>query len=150
MTYFQNSKHNQLGVITIMSDLNRKQKILDGFKALAAGNADPLMSIYDPNVEWIIIGETKFSGTYNGLDDVGVRLLGPISELLDGHIKLTAENLISEGDFVVVQGFGESNVAAGGTYNNTYCWIYQWSGDQVVKVTEYLDTELVTKAFGAA
>ena len=133
-----------------MNSLDRKQKILDGFEALATGDAEPLMSIYDPSVEWIIIGGTKFSGTYNGLEDVGTRLLAPIGELLDGHIKLTAENLIAEGDFVVVQGFGESNVAAGGTYNNNYCWIYQWSGSKVVKVTEYLDTELVTKAFGAA
>ena len=132
-----------------MTSDERKQRIQAGFAALANGDGEPLMSIFDDNVQWTIIGDTKFSSTYDGMADVGERLLGPLGELLDGHLHITVDNLIAEGDYVVCQGRGESTVKAGGTYNNTYCWVYQWSGDKVVALTEYLDTECLTKSFGS-
>ena len=33
-------------------------------------------------------------------------------------------------------------------YNNTYCWVYHFVGGKISALTEYLDTELVTRAFG--
>ena len=131
-----------------MNSEQRKQKIRDGFAALGAGDGAPLMSIFDDKVQWTIIGNTRFSGTYDGMEDVAARLLGPIGELVEGHLHITVDNLIGEGDYVVCQGRGESQTKAGGTYNNTYCWVYQWSGDKVVALTEYLDTEVLTESFG--
>ena len=83
------------------------------------------------------------------MPDVLERLLGPIGALIDGHMHITLDNLIGEGDYVVAQGRGESKTLAGGTYNNTYCWVYKWSGDKVIGVTEYLDTEVLTASFPA-
>jgi len=131
-----------------MNAEQRKQKIRDGFAALAAGDAEPLLGNFDDNVQWTIIGNTKFSGTYDGMQDVLARLLGPLGELLDGHLHITVENLIADGDYVVCQGHGESRTKAGGTYNNVYCWVYRWSGDKIVALTEYLDTEVLTASFG--
>ena len=99
-------------------------------------------------MQWTIIGNTKFSGTFNGKADVIERLLGPLSGLLDGHLHITVDNSFAEGDYVAVQGHGESKTLAGGTYNNTYCWVYRWRGDKVVALTEYLDTEVLTASFG--
>jgi ketosteroid isomerase-like protein len=36
----------------------------------------------------------------------------------------------------------------GVAYNNTYCWVYRFEQGKIVALTEYLDTELVTRAFG--
>ena len=33
-------------------------------------------------------------------------------------------------------------------YNNSYCWIIRLRDGQFAEVTEYLDTELVTRVFG--
>jgi ketosteroid isomerase-like protein len=131
-----------------MNSEQRKAKVRAGFKALGEGDGEPLMSMFHDNVQWTIIGNTKFSGTYNGMSDVAERLLGPIGELVDGHMHITVDNLLGDGDYVVCQGRGESKTLAGGTYNNTYCWVYQWSGDKVVALTEYLDTEVITASFG--
>ncbi len=131
-----------------MSPEQRKQKIRDGFAALGNGDAEPLMSIFADDVEWTIIGDTRFSGTYKGMADVAERLLGPLGELIDGHLHITVDNLIADDDHVVCQGRGESKTTAGGTYNNVYCWVYRWSGDKVVALTEYLDTEILTASFG--
>jgi hypothetical protein len=125
-----------------------QQLIRDGFKALGDGNHEPLMGLFDVNVVWTIIGNTRFSGTYNGMEDVTTRLLAPLGELLDGHLHITVDNLISDGNYLACQGRGESKTKAGGTYNNTYCWVYRWSGDKIFAVTEYLDTEVLTASFG--
>lgn len=126
----------------------RKATIRNVFEAVADGNAEPLLDMIDDSIEWTIIGSTKFSGTYSSKADVLERLLGPLGELVDGHLHITPENILADGDFVVVQGHGEAKTMAGGTYNNTYCWVYRWSGDKVVQITEYLDTEVITASFG--
>lgn len=131
-----------------MNAEQRKAAIVAGFKAIGEGNGEPLMALLDEQVQWTIIGNTRFSGTFNGKADVGTRLLAPLSGLLDGHLHITPDNVIADGDYVAVQGRGQSKTRAGGTYNNVYCWVYRWSGDKIVALTEYLDTEVVTASFG--
>lgn len=126
---------------------NHKELITAGFKALGEGDSEPLMSLFDNEVQWTIIGNTRFSGRYKGMTDVTNRLLGPLSELLDGHLHIFVDNLISEGNHLVCQGRGESKTIAGGTYNNTYCWVYKWSNNKIISVTEYLDTEVLRASF---
>ena len=36
----------------------------------------------------------------------------------------------------------------GNDYNNTYCIVYKVLDGKIKEITEYLDTELVTAAFG--
>ena len=131
-----------------MDNAQRKAAITAGFKAIGEGNAEPLLGLLDEQVQWTIIGNTKFSGTFIGKADVLARLLGPLGGLVDGHLHITVENIFAEGDFVAVQGHGQSKTVAGGTYNNTYCWVYRWRGDKIVALTEYLDTEVLTASFG--
>lgn len=131
-----------------MNAEQRKNAIRNVFKAVADGNAEPLMTMLSDDIEWTIIGNTKFSGTFRGKAELGEKLLAPLGELVDGHLHITPDNVIAGEDYVVVQGRGESKTKAGGTYNNTYCWVYRWSGDKVVQITEYLDTEVITASFG--
>lgn len=131
-----------------MDNTQRKAAITNGFKAIGAGDAEPLLGLLDEQVQWTIIGNTKFSGVFNGKAEVLTRLLGPLGGLIDGHLHITLENIFAEGDFVAVQGHGQAKTVAGGTYNNTYCWVYRWRGDKIVALTEYLDTEIVTASFG--
>lgn len=126
----------------------RKTAVSDAFTALGEGNPTPLLDMLDDQIQWTIIGNTKFSGLFTSKADVLERLLGPLGGLLEGHLHITVENIMADGDFVAVQGRGASKTVAGGTYNNTYCWVYRWRGDKVVAVTEYLDTEVVTASFG--
>jgi ketosteroid isomerase-like protein len=36
----------------------------------------------------------------------------------------------------------------GNRYSNTYCQVFRVTGGEISEMTEYLDTELVTWAFG--
>ena len=131
-----------------MDAAQRKTAISNGFKAIGAGDPAPLLDLLDEHVQWTIIGNTKFSGVFNGKADVIERLLGPLGGLLDGHLHVTVENIMADGDYVAVQGHGQSKTVAGGTYNNVYCWVYRWRGDKIIALTEYLDTEVITASFG--
>ena len=61
----------------------------------------------------------------------------------------TNDNVIAEGDYVVVQSRAQGRkTKSGKDYNNTYCMVYRIVDGRVKEVTEYCDTELVTAAFG--
>jgi uncharacterized protein len=57
---------------------------------------------------------------------------------------------IAEGDHVVVEARGSNTTKLGVAYNNSYCFVFRLSENQLNEVTEYCDTELVTAALGPA
>jgi hypothetical protein len=48
------------------------------------------------------MGTTRFSGTCNGKQEVINKFLGPLNAQLEAGIIVTPDNLIAEGDFVVM------------------------------------------------
>jgi len=67
---------------------------------------------------------------------------------LEGPIRVTADRFIAEDDYVVMQGHGTATTKTGTPYNNTYCIVWRIAQGKLQEMTEYLDTELVTTAFG--
>ncbi len=130
-----------------MGAAENKEIIRNMFAELSKGNGEAFMNTMADNVRFTIIGSTKYSGTFNGKQELTSKLLGPLTAQLEGGLTITPDNLIAEGDYVAMQARGKSNTKAGGTYNNTYCQIFRLANGKVQEVTEYLDTELVTKAF---
>ena len=131
-----------------MSSTENKQAVQHAFDEIAHGNPEPLLNNLADDVQWTIIGDTKFSGLYDGKQAVIDRLLTPLGEVLEGHLEITVDNMLADGHYVVVQGRGEAKTKSGGTYNNVYCWVYRFDGGKIVELTEYLDTEVVTASFG--
>jgi hypothetical protein len=86
------------------------------------------------------------------LIEQGLELTGPEDSperavLLPGRTVI--DNIVAEGDYVVVQGRAVDRMTTSGKpYNNTNCWIMQLVGGEIVQVDEYCDTELVTAVFG--
>jgi len=131
-----------------MNAATHKETIRNNFAELAKGNGEPLVNSLADDVEWTIIGTTVLSRTFVGKPAV-LEFLGKFREaLVDGHIHIRVDNLLADGDYVVAQGHGEAMTKRGVPYNNTYCWVYRFANGQIRQITEYLDTELVTRAFG--
>jgi len=131
-----------------MSAQDNKQIIRNNFEQLAKGNGEPLVNSLADDVQWTIIGQTVLSKTFAGKSAV-LEFLGKFRDaLVDGHIHIHVDNLLADGDYVVAQGHGEAMTKRGVPYNNTYCWVYRFGNGQIKAITEYLDTELVTCAFG--
>lgn len=131
-----------------MGAAENKQLIQDMFTALSKGNAEAFLGNMADDVRFTIIGTTKYSGTCNGKQELIGKVLGPLTAQLEGGIALAPENFVAEGDYVVMQARGKATTKAGKPYNNTYCHVFRIANSKVQEVTEYLDTELITTAFG--
>jgi len=131
-----------------MGAAENKQLIQDMFAALSKGNAEAFLGNMADDVRFTIIGTSKYSGTCNGKQELIGKVLGPLSAQLEGGIALTPDNFIAEGDHVVMQAHGKATTKTGKPYNNTYCHVFRIASGKVQEVTEYLDTELITSAFG--
>jgi uncharacterized protein len=131
-----------------MSAGENKELIRNMFAELSKGNGQAFLDTLADNVRYTIIGTTRFSGTFNGKQEFVNKALMPVVALLEGGITITPDNFIAEGDYVVTQGRGNSRTKSGSSYNNTYCHVFRIASGKVQEVTEYLDSELVTKAFG--
>jgi hypothetical protein len=131
-----------------MGAAENKQLIQNMFAELSKGNTNAFLDNMADNVRFTLIGTTKYSGVYNGKQELVSKLLGPLTAQLEGGIALTPENFIAEGDYVAMQARGKATTKTGKSYNNTYCQVFRIASGKVQEITEYLDTELVTSAFG--
>ena len=114
-----------------------------------AKGVDAMLATMSDDVRWTLIGTTKFSGTLNGKQEIVEKLFKPIFAQLETPGSNVIDNIIAEGDYVVVQQHGTGRrTKSGKDYNNTYCIVYKVAGGKIKEITEYCDTELVTSAFG--
>jgi ketosteroid isomerase-like protein len=125
-----------------------KQLIRNMYQELAKGNPDGFLAAMADDVEFTIIGTTKYSGTYRGKKEVIEKLLVPITEHLEPGSELTPHHMMAEGDYVAMQATGKARTKSGKRYDNVYCQILRIEGGKVKQIVDYLDTELVTAAFG--
>ena len=114
-----------------------------------AKGLEPMLATMSDDVRWTIIGTTKFSRTMNGKEEILDKLMRPIMAQMESMGTSHIDNIIAEGDYVVVQQHASGRkTKSGKDYNNTYCLVYKVIDDKIKEITEYLDTELITSAFG--
>ncbi len=131
-----------------MGAAENKQFISNMFAELSKGNGDAFLGALADDVRFTIIGTSKYSGTFNGKQEVITKLLAPLAAQVEGGMTITPYNLIADGDFVAMQAHGKALSKNGTRYDNSYCHVFRIANGKVQEVTEYLDTELVTSAFG--
>ena len=130
-----------------MTLTNNKQIVQAFYDSANRGDMDTCMSQLAEDVIWTNIGTTKFSGTFRGKADLVTRLLQPVFGQLQAGIVSAVDNIVAEGDFVVVQSRGKAETTDGRPYNNTYCHVFRIRGGKIVEVTEYMDTALASAVF---
>jgi ketosteroid isomerase-like protein len=131
-----------------MGAAENKQFISNMFAELSKGNGDAFLNALADDVSFTIIGSTKYSGTFKGKQELINKLLAPLNAQVEGGMTITPDNLIADGDFVAMQARGKALSKNGRRYDNTYCHVFRFANGKIQEVTEYLDTELITSAFG--
>ncbi len=132
-----------------MSAEQNKEIVRRAIAALSRGDLEGFLADAADSVTFTLIGTTPFSGTIQGKQKVLEGLSGILVPRLEGGtIAMTIDNLIAEGEYVAEQARGRARTKEGKDYNNTYCRIWHIVGGKVQSIVEYLDTELVRKAFG--
>jgi ketosteroid isomerase-like protein len=113
------------------------------------GDMDTCMGQLADDVTWTNIGSTRYSGAFHGKADLVARLLQPVFGQLQAGITSAVDNIVAEGDWVVVQSRGTAKTKDGRPYNNTYCHVFRIRSGKIIEVTEYLDTELASAVLRA-
>jgi uncharacterized protein len=121
--------------------------IMEGiFAELAKGNGAPFREAMADDFTWSIIGTTAWSRAYRGKDGVANELLRPLLAQFKDRYTSTAERILADGDYVVIQCRGRVTTVSGKPYNNTYCWVIRMADGKMKELTEYCDTALINDA----
>jgi DNA-binding transcriptional MerR regulator len=125
-----------------------KERMRRIFDELAQGNSRLFAETLADDMEFTVIGSTRFSRTFQGKQAVLRDLMAPVFRAMEKAVQVTADRILADGDWVVVQFRGSARTKTGKPYHNTYCWICRFdpASHQIREVTEYLDTELVRTA----
>jgi uncharacterized protein len=129
-----------------MTAADNKQLMKGIFDELARGNGQPFVDALAEGVSWTIMGDTAWSGTWEGAESVRRDLLGPLFHQFETTYRAEAVRVIAEGDLVVIESRGDVITKQGKPYRNSYCNVYRLAYGKVVEITEYCDTQLVTEA----
>ncbi|WOA31849.1 nuclear transport factor 2 family protein [Alloalcanivorax xenomutans] len=132
-----------------MSTQENKRVMETLFAALAEGDGAPLIEAMAEDFCWRLTGDTAWSGVYQGKDTVRKKLFGPLFAQFATRYTNTLTCLVAEGDYVVAECHGEVTTVTGEAYNNRYCWLCRFADGQLKELTEYMDTELVSRVLVA-
>ena len=133
-----------------MSVESNKSLIREAFEAMGRSEIAPMVDLMTDDFAWIIEGQTRFSRRFDGKAAVKQDLLRRLFEAFATPYHFEIEEIISEGDRVVVLGKGAVRTKWGKDYNNSYCFVIRMADSRMVETREYLDTALVEAVFGGA
>ena len=103
---------------------------------------------------WVIKGTSEFSGEYRDKEDFFSRVIDRLNSLIAPgwkmHILTTYYD--HKKRVLIVEFKGEAKTIMGGSYNNEYCWIFEFdpSFSKVIKLTAYYDGLLVNNTLQLA
>jgi len=134
-----------------MNAHDNKRAMQAVFEALAQGDTRPYGDLMADDCRWVTPGQSAWSGTWHGKQQMREQLFGPLYQRFAGKYTNRATRFIAEGDCVVVEARGQAALKdSGARYDNTYCFICEFGDDgKLRQVTEYMDTDLAMRVLGA-
>lgn len=127
-----------------MTEANPNKEIIEAmWTSLANGDFERFFAAMADDVKFTVMGTTRLSLVTSGKEDMLAKIMGPLSEAIDGEMKLEFDNFIAEGEWVVMQSRGTAVGKNGKPYNNRYCQVFRLESGLVKEWTEYLDTQML-------
>ena len=133
-----------------MTAASNKQLVRTAFESLGSSDFRPPHDLIRDDFAWILEGRSRLSRRFEGKAAVKRELLDMLFQAFATPYRFTIDEIIAEGDTVVVRGRGEVKTKAGQDYNNSYCFVLRLEDGELVELREYLDTALVERVFGSA
>lgn len=115
------------------------------FTALAAGEQRPFVEAMSEDFRWRFAGEWSWVRDW-GASKAEVRgnLLQPLMAQF-AEYRSSAEEIIAEGDRVVVRARAVGRTVRGEDYPQAYCYVFRLAAGRITEVLEYCDTALVER-----
>jgi ketosteroid isomerase-like protein len=125
-----------------MGTEENKELVRQAFDALAQADGKPFLDLMAEDFSWIIEGQSKWSRRYEGKDAVRHELFRPLFQNFATPYRNRAEEIIADGDRIVVLCQGEVKTIRGENYNNDYCYVIRMRDGKMIELREYMDTAL--------
>ena len=119
-----------------------KRIIAEAFDGLSRADARAFIDSMDDDISWIIMGQSRLSHRYDGKAAIQEELVPALFANFATDYRNFAEEIIAEGDRVVVLARGEVKTVRGEDYNNDYCFVMRMRDGKIVELREYCDTAL--------
>jgi len=115
------------------------------FASLAEGDARPLTDAMSENFRWRFAGEWTWVRDWGHTkQEVRQNLLQPLMAQFTAY-RSRAEEIIADGDRVVVRATAEATTTGGEAYPQAYCYVFRVEKGRLTEVIEYCDTALVER-----
>ena len=125
-----------------MTTADNKRIISQAFDGLARADPRAFVDAMADELVWVIEGQSRVSGRYEGKAAVRDELIPALFANFATDYRNIPEEIIAEGDRVVVLARGEVKTVRGEDYNNSYCFVIRMRGGKMVELREYCDTAL--------
>jgi len=115
------------------------------FTALARGDTGPFGEAMSDDFRW------RFAGGWSWVRDWGHSRREVRSNLLQplmaqfAEYRASAEEIIVDGDRVVVRARAEARTVRGDSYQQAYCYVFRLAAGRLTEVIEYCDSALVER-----
>jgi ketosteroid isomerase-like protein len=129
-----------------MSESGNVQLLKEYLDALQASDGEKMASMLASDLQYWVSPGSAFSGTHDKASILA--LLPAIFDAQAGPTKLTYHEITAQDDRVSVVADGTMPLKAGGSYDQTYHWLFKFHDDKIVEILEYIDILAVWKAFG--
>ena len=129
-----------------MSESGNVQLLKEYLDALQASDGEKMASMLASDLEYWVSPGSAFSGSHDKASILA--LLPAIFDAQAGPTKLTYHEITAQDDRVSVVADGTMPLKAGGSYDQTYHWLFKFRDDKIVQILEYIDILAVWKAFG--
>ena len=123
----------------------RKDKLRRAFQGLSSGNPGDWLGLFADDLVWRATPSEVFPAVLRGKQEVVTKLFGALAAKLAAPLRIHVDELIGEGDRIVALAHGEAKTKRGEAYDQNYCFIFRFRGDQVVEVDERFDSALVNR-----
>ena len=130
-----------------MSESRNVQLLREYHGALQASDGEKMASMLSPDLRYWISPGSDFSGTHDKASVLA--LLPAIFDAAAGPTRLTYRDITAQDDRVSVVADGTMPLKSGGSYDQTYHWLFKFRDDMIVEILEYLDILQVWKTFGS-
>ena len=131
-----------------MSAADNKRLIQQVYTDAANQSGTTFIDHLADDARWIVTGQYSWSHTFAGKEGVLNGALGHFRSLIEGRSRTVAHNIISEGDYVVVEAKGDNVTKSGQRYDNDYCMVWRVENGKIKEIKEYCDSALVERVLG--
>ena len=121
---------------------NNKMLVKDFFAAQNSGDVESVVNTYADVGYLQTMGNTLISGKASKAE-IRAAVSGTYAVFPKG-LKFTVLGMIAENEKVAVEAESEGEHLSGQTYTNEYHFLFEFKNGELIKLKEYMDTELVT------